>query len=104
MSVAAADEIADWLAQRTLVVDIARHGLPHRHPFNLAVAVGLWAGNHRLGLGLGLLEVEHADAISRGGVVSTPQGLRPVFVVADVAPQHPAPHRVALPALPAEVH
>src|SRR5207237_569741 len=49
-------------------------------------------------------KAEHVSAISGGGIISASQGLHPIFVVADIAAQQPAPHRIALPALPAEVH
>ena len=66
----------------------------------LPPASGL-ATSARFRLGLG--KAEHVSAICGGGVVSKPQGLYTVFTVADVASQQPASHRVALPALVAEV-
>src|SRR5262249_41436267 len=103
--VAAADEIADGLALLVLVVDVAVHRLPHSEADDRAVAIAIWAGHHRMRLGLGLLKAQHVSTIGAGGVVGTPQGLHAVFACCgDVAAQQPAPRRVALPALPAEVH
>src|SRR5262249_2535884 len=101
---AATDEIADRLALLVLVVNVALHRLPHGEADDRAVAIASRAGDHRMGLGLGLLEAEHVSAIGAGSVVGTPQGLHAVLAVADVAAQQPAPYGVALPALPAEVH
>jgi hypothetical protein len=107
--VAAADQVADRLALLVLVVDIAVHRLPHGEADDRAVAVG--AGNHGVGLGLGLLEAEDVGTIGAGGVIGTSQGLHPVFPIAlrllDVAAQQPAPPCLpvaALPALVAEMH
>ena len=103
--VAAADQITDRLALVPLVVDVAGHRLPHRELHDLAVAAAsLRARDHRARLGFGLRKAEHVSAISGGGIIGASQGLHPIFVVADIAAQQPAPHRVALPALPAEMH
>jgi hypothetical protein len=103
--VAAAAQIADRLALLVLVVDVAVYGLPHGEADDQAVAVAVWAGDHRVRLGLGLLEAQHVGTIGAGGIVRTPQGLHPVLARRrDVPAQQPAPRRVALPALPAEMH
>src|SRR5262249_8543494 len=91
---AATDEIADRLALLVLVVNVALHRLPHGEADDRAVAIASRAGDHRMGLGLGLLEAEHVSAIGAGSVVGTPPGLHAVPAVAAPCPP-PAPANAA---------
>ena len=98
---AAADGVLNGLPFVVLELDVAIHGLAHGEALDRAAAVR--RRDHGAGLGGGLLERQHLQAIRRDRVVGEPQRGHTVLAVADVAPQHPASGRIALPALPAEM-
>jgi hypothetical protein len=72
LHLAAADQVADRLSILVLVVDVAVHGLPHGEADDRLIAVAIWTRDHRVPLGLGLLEAEHVGTIGAGGVIGTP--------------------------------
>ena len=73
MHAAAADRVLNGVPFLKLEFDVALHGLAHGEALDLTAAVR--RRNHGAGLGDGLLERQHLQAIRRGRVVSEPSAV-----------------------------